>query len=332
MWNTLPFEKKMQERLVHDFGDEKGNRIYNQYVSARDTLIADNFFSQINASEPSLSDHGERHIANVLDNCDKLLGEEMNKMSGMMIYCLGLVVLFHDTGNVFGRKEHNKNIAKVYNFVRKKEAKYNHERGVIIAAAEAHTGVGKDGSRDTLNSFESGNMDNLEGEPINLRDIACILRFADELAEGPQRTSQFMIENYKYAEESSIYHEYANIVQIAIGRNEGRISITLNIDVGDSVKDEKNFVELMEFACRRIVKLDEERRYNKHYCDLLLPFKKTSIKFNFWKDGSPSDIDIDKIELTDKFPIPGENQEAYGTIKLKNDKLDFSEIWRQLDA
>ena len=39
---------------------------------------------------------------------------------------------------------------------------------------------------------ELAETEQLEGRPVRLRELAAVLRFADELAEGPQRTSEFM--------------------------------------------------------------------------------------------------------------------------------------------
>lgn len=330
MWNTLSIEKKMEELLKEQFGPEKGSEFYNQYTGARNSLIADNFFQQIPSVEPSLSDHGERHIANVLQNTERLLGEDINKLSGIELYCLGLVVLFHDVGNIEGRQSHNKNIADVYNFVRKKEQRFNHERMVIIKAAEAHCGKSRDGSRDTLKDVDI--ISNLEGEKIRLRDIAAILRLADELAEGKQRTSQFMQERHKYDSSSTIYHTYASITQMFIDRANGRISVTYNIDLDDKSTKE-NLKELLEFTYHRIIKMDEERRYTKYYCDLLVPFKKLSIQFNFTVDGLPINLDLGRIEIPDRFPIPGEGDDERGMEELirENSSLDIEKIWSEIE-
>ncbi|MDN3620110.1 hypothetical protein QWY81_11655 [Polaribacter undariae] len=329
MWNTLSFENKMSKALERDFGEEKGKQYFTQYTGARDSLIADNFFPQINGAEPSLSDHGGRHIANVLNNVEKLLGQEIESQTGITLYTLGLVVLFHDVGNINGREKHNKNIADVYNFVRKKEARFNRERAVVIRAGEAHCGKSKDGSRDTLNDLDE--IDNIDGEKINLRSIAAILRFADELAEGPQRTSQFMIEQHKYSKESEIFHKYASVTHMFIDREGGRVSVTYDIDFDTKSMKKEDLVELLEFSFKRVVKIDEERRYNKHYCDLLTPFKKTTIQYNFTVDGTPINIDLGKIEITDRFPIPGEHKGGVESLLSKNTQLEIDKIWDSIN-
>ena len=328
MWNTLPFEDKMFQSLKRDLGDEKGKRYFRQYVTARDKLLQDNFFKNIPVAEPNLTDHSEKHIANVIENADKLLGKELKNVSGISLYCLGLMILFHDVGNINGREKHNKNIADVYNFVRNKESKFNRERSIIIQAGEADCGRSTDGSRDTLKDLDE--IDHFDGERINLRDLAAILRLADELAEGPQRTSQYMLENRKYADASDIYHKYASVTHIFIDRDGGRLSITYEIDYDTEKMQETDIISLLKFTFERILKIDEERRYNKHYCDLLLPFKKTSIKYNFTVNGLPINLDIGRIEIKDRFPIPGEDGDAFNKLVEKNQQLDCDKIMDQI--
>jgi len=328
MWNTTKYEEKLQERLCLQFGKERGEELYTQYTTARNALVADNFFTEIKAKEPDLTDHSERHIRDVLNNVEKLLDDQIDKLTGIELYCLALIVLFHDVGNIEGRDGHNLNIADVYNFVRKKEPRYNHERAVVIKAAQAHCGKAKDGGRDTLNDLEE--VGNLEGEKVSFRDIAAILRFADELAEGNQRTSNFMVERLKYDKESMIFHSYAQTTEVFIDRPGGRVVLTYNIDIDSKKDDAESLKNLLKFIYKRIIKLDEERRYAKHYCDILVPFKKTSIQFNFTKDGLPTNLDVGKIETHDRFPVPGEEDSDIDNFQQRFEELNIENLLSSL--
>jgi len=332
MWNIQEYEKHMSEKLKMRYGNDRGDKIFSDYTYARNKLIDDNFFSQIQGKEPNLTDHSERHIANVLENAFKLLGDDIVKLSAIELYSLGLIILFHDVGNINGREKHNKNIAEVYDFVRSRESKFNREKAIVIKAGEAHCGKSKDSSKDTLKDLEI--TDSLNGEPVQLRSLAAILRLADELAEGNQRTSQFMFDRHKYDPKSEIYHNYARITHILIDRPGGRILITYDIDFDTKKMSQKDLTELLEFTYKRMIKLDEERRYNKHYCDLLSPFKKTSIQFNLTVDGIPANLDLGKIELDDRFPIPGEGDDDKSISELLSNFPDIKadEIWKQINS
>lgn len=299
----------MEDALITQFGQDQGHKYYVQYESARDQLV-DEIFPQIRAVEPSLTEHDATHIQDVLNNAELLLGESITQLSGMDLYCLGLVILFHDVGNIHGRKRHNlyNNTVTVYNHVRNRVAKYNHERNVVLRAAQAHSGLSKAGSTDTLKDIDP--TDHIFGHTIRLRDIACVLRFADELSEGPQRTSTFMQKNNKYDPKSKIFHRYADSTHIHIDRPNERIAITYHIELEKkgkkfTAKTEREFIELLHFTYHRILKLDQERKYTKHYSELLSPFKKTSVKINIHVNGQLQNLDLNEIMLTD-IVVPGD--------------------------
>jgi hypothetical protein len=56
---------------------------------------------------------------------------------------------------------------------------------------------------------------------------------------------------------------------------------------------------------QRVVKLDQERKYTKFYCDWLSPFLSTSASFRFEVDIEDYDLGLPSIELNDKV-VPGE--------------------------
>lgn len=89
----------------------------SRYVQAR-TVLLDDVYQEIRSSEPSLTDHGPEHVQNVLENVFKLLGHDIDYFRPIEHYVLGLGVLFHDVGNLHGRKEHNKRIGQFYDHVR----------------------------------------------------------------------------------------------------------------------------------------------------------------------------------------------------------------------
>ena len=255
------------------------------YVRARTTLLED-VLAEIRGREPNLTDHGPDHIQHVLDNVFKLLDGELEYFSSIEHYIVGLSVLFHDVGNLNGRTDHNKRIGHFYDYVRP-SPKFAQEKSLIVQIAQAHTGEARNGSRNTL--ADVPDLLQLNGEPIRARQIAAVVRFADELAEGPNRTSDYMRRHALYAMESRQYHDYAAATDIAIDRLNQRIAITyhLNLCTRKGLEEEldrvKNFLEL---ACRRLVKMDVERRYARFNCSTpLVPFRQISACLNIQVDG-----------------------------------------------
>lgn len=301
MWNKLPFEIKLEDSLKQEFGNDEGEKWFSKYVSARDYLIQ-NVYDQIKGSEPQLSDHGARHIANVLKNVDFILKDTYKSLSSLNLYCLGIIVLFHDVGNIHGRRDHHMKIADVYNKCRSQKPEFNQERYCVLTAAKAHTGFNAQGETDTLKDVPE--TTHLDGQRIQLRDLAAILRLADECAEGYQRTSDYMNQTQQYAKESQIFHEYAAITNVFIDSGGGRIVLTYHVEINEEQNKEGWVDKMSSFILKRVCKLDIERRYCKHYTNLLYNYKKTEVTINFSLNGLPFENPIGPLVIEDPFPIP----------------------------
>jgi len=170
----------------------------------------------------------------------------------------------------------------------------------VIQAGGAHAGKATDGSDDTLADVsprETGEF----GVSVNLRDVAAITRFADETAEGPQRTHRYMLEHNLIDGDSRIYHKYASITTVRIDRGNGRIVLTYDINLDDTNNTELR--KLLKMAYGRILKLNWERQLARHYCAPLSCFKQTEASFKFSKDKLPVDWDRSPIFLNDIEPV-----------------------------
>lgn len=311
VWEERQIELRMKESLTQHWGATEGENLWSNYVRAREKLCK-LVYGEISKSLPEYTDHSQGHIENVLDNVGKLVGfdlpakghEYLNAADG---YCLCLSVLFHDVGMVFGRREHEKNVVKVYNWVRKGDPRLSQERSIIMRAVGAHSGTTETGSRDTIGQLSP--TDHFKGECIHLQEIAAILRFADELAEGPQRTSAFMKDLFGYSKDAVVHHRYAASTEIHIDRGQGRIAITYDFEIDTSEGCPEKLVneleELLSYVFRRIIKLDQERQYAGYYSQVVRSFLTTTIHFNFWIDGERAPLDLNTLVLTGKC-VPGD--------------------------
>lgn len=303
------FDDQLRDKILEDFDNSTGRKLTSSYENAQSKLKQE-VYENIRGAEPSLSDHGTTHILNVQENAIRLLSDDedgkIDKLTGIEMYCLGMLILFHDVGNVYGRDNHHNKIAGIFDNIRGTGASARREKTLVIKAARAHTGTAQDGSRDTLKELTDN--EHLEGHQVRLREIAAVLRFADELAEGPQRTSEFMQDKELYDPNSKIYHEYASSTHILIDRKAGRIALCYEIKIDASCTDEdrqKHLSEFLSFVYMRILKLNQERQYARYYSEILSPFKLTEVTFNFHYDGDILDIGLSSLRLTD-IVIPGE--------------------------
>lgn len=320
-------EKMLMDKLQFDkeISEELKEQLLTYYKVAKDYLSR-NIFGEIKAVERNLTDHSERHIVNVQNNAASLIGKDGNrKYNAVELYFLALSILFHDVGNINGRQDHNKKVTDIYNKIRNNDSHFYAERRLVVKVVGAHCGISSNGDKDTLNELEEKN--DLFNYSLRLRELAAVLRFADELAEGPQRISDYMIKNGKIDEESRIYHEYAQITQPFIDRGGSRIVVTYDIDCCQF----QNLEALLSFSYKRVLKLDLERRYCKYYAPILEVFKRTDISYEFSHNGEPLYLDLDKISLEDKYTYMDVDDNETDAFLQRFPKYKICNILRQIN-
>ena len=312
MSNTS-FDKQLRDKVVEDFDGLKGEELASAYHLTK-SMLEQQVYPQMQRMDPNLTDHGTVHISNVQENAIDLLSHDgtIRNLSGIEMYCLGMFILFHDTGIVYGRESHHKNVGRVFDKIRGTNASLLREKTLVVRATGAHTGTAQDGSYDTLKELDEN--DHLERRPVHLRELAAVLRFADELAEGPQRTSEFLQGEGFYARESQQFHDYANITHILIERATNRIVIDYEIKIDFPNEDRRSsLVDLLGIVYKRIQKLNQERQYARYYSELLTPFRFTEVNFNFHCDGEVLDTDLLPLKLTD-IVVPGDQTKEIPSI------------------
>ena len=242
-----------------------------------------------------------------MENCYDVLGDECIKgndetksLTPFELYFLVLSCLFHDVGNVFNRKGHKTRLKEAYEFAKGTSPDLAAERAILFRIVDAHGGLTPSGSPDTLKALEHAQF---LRHRVDLRRVAAVLRFADELAEGPQRTSLFMQKYLPFSADAKDFHEYANATSIHIGRELERITVQYRIEIApettNGIYDKERVQRIMAFCFFRIQKLDTERRYNKHYCSFLQRFKRTEVSFSFFFQRDEIQVPLPQLILDD---------------------------------
>ena len=321
VYNEL--EQYVEHELYEQLPNERAKEIFSAYVEARPRVHKE--IERIAKTEPNLTDHGPRHIDDVMRRILTVISTD-NTQHGFTchdLYILLMATLFHDVGNLFGRKKHSENIGQVFDFARGKSSALRREKSLVMSAARAHTGTSSIGDEDTLSELDE--YAHFHDCAIQLRSIAAVLRLSDELAEGPQRTTEFYRAKVGYDPDSCIYHEYANCTSILADRNNMRICLTYDIDLDDYLDaqreiDKPKLIALLDYIKTRIAKLDQERRYTRYYCSVIEPFKRTEVTIAFSFDGNvlPDPIGFSLDDLV----VPG--QSGQGTEVLVDERFGNS--------
>lgn len=151
-----------------------------------------------------LNDHGERHIAKVIDKVTDLLKDNPIELSPYEVFFLLLSIQIHDAGHIInGRKEHEKNARKI---IRKFDNSLisTPERKYISAIACAHSG-----KNNPIGNLHGEDIAYIFSNNVRIKLLAALLRLADELADDFTRTSVFLREEQLIKEESVVFHEFS---------------------------------------------------------------------------------------------------------------------------
>ncbi len=323
MWSTQPLETFVEQKLKEQHA-VKGAAQWARYVELR-TEMSGEILPWIATVEPELSDHGVDHIENVIENATQLLGlptshgDEVNwdlpgefNVHELLLLLLGC--LTHDVGNILGREKHNLAIGNAATLAGTGWLSYsNGDRRIIESIGRSHSGRTTDGGRDTLAALSKQPAFFAQAQ-VRLEEIAAVLRFADELAEGPQRTSAALLAltnldavkpEHRFSDKSRLYHLYAAMTTYHIDHAAGRILVDYDIDRRDAFypEDDGERRALMRAVLAktyaRAVKLNAERQYARHYSKALSHFRETSISLRFYERGQPLDLPARTVDISD---------------------------------
>lgn len=292
--------------LAEELGHDLGKALMGAYYTARPKVLYE-VAEEIKASEPDLSDHGPRHIRNVHENVWELVGYNIKHFSPQELFILLVSILYHDVGNFYRRERHNKNILPIFLRTYGEGAPHLQQtKLLVLSIAGAHTGRHPSGSLDTITGVKDIPFGS---KPIRAKEIAAVLRLADELAEGPQRTSAVRAESAGYGPDALPYQAYAlSCKRPVISPELERIALDIHIEIDVTetglLCHHVPLPEFLPFVYRRVTKLDQERKYAKFFTTSLAPFQTTSVQIHFWKGKEPLDVHLNPLVLSDVV-VPG---------------------------
>lgn len=333
---SAPIEIIAKERL-HKDATLNGDEVWSSFVLSKSELIKE-VISVVGNQEPNLSDHGERHIHNVMENVGKILGLSGNDLqlfvTNRELIALLMSALLHDIGNIEGRKDHQNAIAKVLESLDATKVIWRKiDLKAIERICKAHTGLAPDGTRNTLGALKAQATSFLS-ETVRASHLAAVLRYADELAEGPQRTSMYLLRTGKYDRNSRIYHMYAKVTHVNIDYDSRTVEVDYILDIDDPMfgntkrEKKKNLKELISYTFMRASKLERERRYNRHYAPELILFNQTYIRYMFTKGMEDCEHQIEPILLND-IAVFGQDDEPFSAFRLKEVESTVNTLLRE---
>jgi hypothetical protein len=185
------------------------------------------------------------------------------------MYLLLTAIHFHDVGNIFGRKSHEKRCGDILELLGAQAGPDMPEKRVIIQIAAAHGGLA-DGDKDTIGKLAPA-YEYILGKRIRPQLLAAVLRFADELADDRTRADRFLLEMGKIPKESEVFHLYSQALESVVVE-EDSIYLGYELRRKDGLKRyprQGSRVYLLDEIVERTLKMHRERIY----CMRFLPIE-----------------------------------------------------------
>jgi hypothetical protein len=285
--SLLPLEILLRDQLAAqpDAVPTRGVDYWSRYTALLDALRV-SVYPHINAGLACLSkspgiftDHGPEHFDEVVRYAGQLLGVETcgeHPLKPYELYLLLCAIRLHDAGNIDGRDEHEKRVDQILYSYGGAIAKDTAEATLISRIAEAHGGYTFSGDKDTIGDLP------LDDQPIGAitcrpRQVAAIVRFADEICEHAYRASRHHIDHLTLPEDNKLFHYYASSITGAhydfrthCFRLHLQIKtkfLTDKYPTPPNAKGERVERYLIDEALDRISKLECERRYCNQFLD-----------------------------------------------------------------
>lgn len=187
-------------------GKDYGTR----YKNIREILkpIHDEVKSVVAKIDPTiyLNAHGCEHIKMVIEKMSMILSHKEIELTPYETYLLLLATQFHDIGHIInGRDNHAADAGKIIVKIEHPSLD-NVEKKRVFDIVKAHTG--RENPIGTL-----PDIDRISNEKVRCRLLSAIIRLADELADGKDRASKFLLElkncGGTIPDESMIFHLFS---------------------------------------------------------------------------------------------------------------------------
>ncbi len=274
-----PIESHALKETVTSVDDRR--KLFLCYLAMREKISCD-YLPFINSAVPHINDHTRKHLRRVLTLIESILSRHFPADSvvrdipadRLITWPDALILInalvWHDMGNMYGRKGHAKRVHECFQAV----SGYMYDEYLttfIKQVAEAHSGEGAI-ERIIPSQFSVGTYHQSEVHP---QFLAAVLRFADELDEDyrraiPQEWRHLNIiprESHRYW----YFCERNRSIHVRPIAGEHNLDLVVNIEthIPQSEFDQQFLIEegkaettsaLAEYF-RRIFKIEKERKY-----------------------------------------------------------------------
>ena len=246
-----------------------------------------------------LTDHGPEHIKMVIRRAGELLGDPIEsypQLDAYGVYLLLMAAHFHDVGNLYGRKEHEKKTGPIMAELGKLAGTEMVEKKAIRQIASSHGGS-FNGDKDTIHRLPK--RDALLGVDVDFQAIAAILRFADELADDSSRAARALIELGVIPTKSEVFHTYSKSLQsVQVKPAQGLVILRFSFLKAAAIRKfgkGRRKVYLLDEIYERTLKMHFERQYCMRFMRDIVKIDAIDVKIEIYEDENSMTPCIDPI-------------------------------------
>lgn len=287
--NLLPLEKYLHYKS-HNGGrfPSRNSNYFEKYLMLKKILTPIYNSADLNAcfiDKNYYTHHGLGHVDDVIVYVGRLLGIDENWQpnenkqifsDSYSVFILLVSILLHDVGMYYGREGHEQKCLAV---LMENKNIFNDavENKSISNIAKAHSGRFNE-SKDTLSNPELRVDQTYLGCTYDSKELAALVRFADEICETKERAKSFALSSGLVTEKSLICHKYCsyiNSVQVSPGRDSISIEYIIPIeDVKKAVPLDGSKRFMIDEIAERLDKINKERVYCNRYFSRCLYIRK----------------------------------------------------------
>ena len=195
------------------------------------SYLGDEYYRFIQANCPWYTDHGERHIATVIETASRLLARQLETkkndddgLSSLDLFLVLSAILWHDVGNVVKRSSHAEQIPEMTEKIKGVFPNIAVRR-VAEEIARAHSG--KEGLKIPAALTRRVAVEH-RSIKVYPKSMAAVLRFADDVSENQTRISAELLDRVPRG--SRIYWEYASCISSSVPDvSRERVVVTFDI-------------------------------------------------------------------------------------------------------
>ena len=201
-----------------------------------------------------------------MDIVSEIVQAEEPQLTAYEVFFLICAVQVHDIGNVLDRANHQKTARDLFfELLPSNPILDTIETNLVFKIAEAHTSSPGE-EKDTITGLGEQTTEH-NGKSIRIKLLAAILRFADELADDPDRAFMLGVKYGLVDENSRLHHHYANAIKsTSIGSKNVQVVYRINKDEAvKSFKKGDRKIFLLDYIFERTMKMHLERVYCQRY-------------------------------------------------------------------